>query len=115
MGTEKTHADKTSAETKSIGFDYQYYFFLWKVLSLEYGETVGLEVKDDVHTELSDSTQILYQLKHTIKTKQNNTPINLSSLDKDLWKTLSNWVQVITDKADDRATKKNQLEFIKKT
>ena len=68
MSIEKTHVDKTSAETKSIGFEYQYYFFLWKVLSLEHGETVGLEVKDDVHTELNDSTQILYQLKHTIKT-----------------------------------------------
>ena len=105
MSIEKTHVDKTSAETKSIGFDYQYYFFLWKVLSLKHGETVGLEVKDDVHTELNDHTQILYQLKHTIKTNQNNLPINLSSLDKDLWKTLSNWVQVITDKADDRAIK----------
>jgi len=115
MSSDRTHAELTSAETKSIGFDYQYYFFLWKVLSLEYGETVGLEVKDDVHTELNDSTQILYQLKHTIKTKQNNSPINLSSLDKDLWKTLSNWIQVITDKADDRAIKKNQLEFINKT
>lgn len=115
MSIEKTHVDKTTAETKSIGFDYQYYFFLWKVLSLEHGETVGLEVKDDVHTELNDNTQILYQLKHTIKTKQNKSPINLSSLDKDLWKTLSNWVQVITDKADNRAIKKNQLEFINKT
>ena len=115
MGVDKTHVEKTSAETKSIGFDYQYYFFLWKVLSLKDGETVGLEVKDDVHTELKDSHQILYQLKHTVKTKQNNDPVNLSSLDKDLWKTLSNWVQVITDKADNRATLKKQIEFINKT
>lgn len=115
MSGDRTHEEITSAETKSIGFDYQYYFFLWKVLSLDYGETVGLEVKDDVHTELNDSTQILYQLKHTIKTKQNNSPINLSSLDKDLWKTLSNWIQIITDKVDGRGIKKDQLEFISKT
>ncbi|MFT5753980.1 MAG: hypothetical protein ACI924_001206, partial [Flavobacterium sp.] len=25
----KTHFEKTGAETKSIGFDFQYYFFLW--------------------------------------------------------------------------------------
>ena len=50
MGKEKTHIEKTAAETKSIGFDYQYYFFLWKLLSLRKGESVGLEVKDDVHT-----------------------------------------------------------------
>ena len=48
---EKTQIEKTAAETKSIGFDYQYYFFLWKLLSLETGESVGLEVKDDVHTQ----------------------------------------------------------------
>jgi hypothetical protein len=115
MSTEKTHADKTSAETKSIGFDYQYYFFLWKVLSLNEGESVGLEVKDDVHTELNENTQILYQLKHTTKTKSDGSPSNLSSLDNDLWKTISNWIQVVLDKADDRETKHKQLNFIKKT
>jgi hypothetical protein len=27
--TNKTHVDKIGGETKSIGFDFQYYFFLW--------------------------------------------------------------------------------------
>jgi hypothetical protein len=115
MKNNTTHAEKTSAETKSIGFDYQYYFFLWKVLSLGEGETVGLEVKDDVHTELDESTQILYQLKHTTKTKNDGSPSNLSSLDSDLWKTISNWVQVVLDTEDDRGVKYKQLSFIKKT
>lgn len=65
MDKEKTQIEKTAAETKSIGFDYQYYFFLWKLLSLETGESVGLEVKDDVHTELNNGKQIFYQIKHT--------------------------------------------------
>lgn len=39
-------ADSVSAADKSIGFDYQYYYFLYKGLTMKKGETVGLEVKD---------------------------------------------------------------------
>ena len=115
MSSIKNHFDKTSAETKTIGFDYQYYFFLWKVLCLEDGQSVGLEIKDDVHTELDNNTQILYQLKHTISTQKDGKPANLTTLDKDIWKTLSNCVQVIQDAADGRSKKINQLEFIHRT
>jgi polyhydroxyalkanoate synthesis regulator phasin len=115
MSKEKTHAEKTAADTILIAFDYQYYFFLWKLLSLRTGESVGLEVKDDVHTELNDDEQIFYQIKHTVKTKNDNTPINLTASDTDLWKTLSNWEKVISDKNDNRGNKHEQLKFLKKT
>ena len=115
MDKEKKQIEKTAAETKSIGFDYQYYFFLWKLLSLETGESVGLEVKDDVHTELNNSKQIFYQIKHTIQKKSDGTSTNLSTLDKDFWKTLSNWAKVISDKNDGRGRKNQQLIFLKKT
>lgn len=71
MSNNKTHTEKTAAESKSIGFDYQYYFFLWKVLLLQPNESVGLEVKDDVHTELSNNHQVLYQLKHVLIPENN--------------------------------------------
>lgn len=115
MDKEKKQIEKTAAETKSIGFDYQYYFFLWKLLSLETGGSVGLEVKDDVHTELNNSKQIFYQIKHTIQKKSDGTSTNLSTLDKDFWKTLSNWAKVISDKNDGRGKKNQQLIFLKKT
>ena len=115
MGNNKTHIEKTAAETKSIGFDYQYYFFLWKLLSLEMGESVGLEVKDDVHTELNNNTQVLYQVKHTTQLNSDGTTVNLTTSDTDLWKTLSNWAQVISDSNDNRTQKNEQLSFIKKT
>ena len=115
MNKEKTHIEKTAAEITSIGFDYQYYFFLWKLLSLETGESVGLEVKDDVHTELDNNKQIFYQIKHTIQTKSDGSTKNLTTSDKDLWKTLSNWAQVISDENDDRSNKYEQLIFLKKT
>jgi hypothetical protein len=115
MRKEKTHYEKTAAETKSIGFDYQYYFFLWKLLSLRTGESVGLEVKDDVHTELDNDEHVLYQIKHTIKTKNGGSTVNLTASDIDLWKTLSNWAQVVSDDNDNRSNKHEQLHFIKKT
>ena len=115
MAKKQTQTDKTSAETKSIGFDYQYYFFLWKLLSLRTGESVGLEVKDDVHTKLNNDEQIFYQIKHTIKKKSDDTAVNLTKSDIDLWKTLSNWSKVISDKEDNRENKHEQLSFLKKT
>lgn len=115
MSKEKTHADKTTAGATLVAFDYQYYFFLWKLLSLGVGESVGLEVKDDVHTELDDDEQIFYQVKHTVKTKTDDTPINLTTADIDLWKTLSNWAKVVSDKNDNRDKTHEQLKFIKKT
>jgi len=115
MSREKTHSEKTAAETKSIGFDYQYYFFLWKVLSLKKDESVGLEVKDDVHTELNSNEQVFYQIKHTVQTKSDGSSVNLKTSDTDLWKTLSNWAQVISDKSDNRDKKHEQLHFLKKT
>jgi hypothetical protein len=112
---KKTHMENTAADSILVAFDYQYYFFLWKLLSLRTGESVGLEVKDDVHTELNNNEQILYQVKHTVKTKSNGKPINVTESDIDLWKTLSNWSKIISDKNDDRSLEHLQLQFLKKT
>ncbi len=109
------HVDKTSAEDKSIGFDFQYYFFLYKLLNLEAGETLGLEVMDDVHSELSDSRQLLVQLKYTVQKQKDATTKNLTTLDADFWKTLSNWSKVILDPAAGRDIQKAQVEFVEKT
>lgn len=116
MSSVSTVSDATSADKSSIGFDYQYYFFLWKVLCLQPGQSVGLEYKDDVHTELDNDTQVLYQLKHTVQ-KSNSTgkPTNLTSLDLDLWKTLFNWAKIIQDPNAGRTLPNEQLKFIQKT
>ncbi|MFZ2725236.1 MAG: ABC-three component system protein [Methylococcaceae bacterium] len=115
MKTQKTHEEKTAAADKSIGFDYQYYYFLYRVLKLGKNQSVGLEVKDDVHTELDNDYQFLIQLKHTTQKNADNTPKNLTNFDLDLWKTLSNWSKVITDNVEGRNEKEKQHNFIKKT
>lgn len=115
MNNNKTHTEKTAADSISVAFDYQYYFFLWKVLLLQQNESIGLEVKDDVHCDLDNNHQVLYQLKHTIKTNRKGAPINMTTSDLDMWKTFSNWSKVIIDKNDSRNTTQSQLNFIKKT
>ena len=115
MSKYKKHSDKTSADSILVAFDYQYYYFLWKLFSLRPGESVGLEVKDDVHTELDNNEQIYFQVKHTVKKKADGTPINLTELDTDLWKTLSNWSKIISDNNDGREKEFDQIKFIKKT
>lgn len=108
-------ADKTSAADKSIGFDYQFYFFIEKLLDLKPGQSVGLEVRDDVHTTLNSDFQILVQLKHTTQKKADGTTVNLTELDGDLWKTLNNWSQIICDAAEGRAGVTDQLVFVNRT
>lgn len=111
----KSFQDKTNAEDKSIGFDYQYYYFLYLLLGLEEGQKIGIEVKDDVHIDLNDGSQVLLQLKHSIQTNASRKTVNLTERDSDLWKTLSNWVNIINDPLVGRSKRDERLAFIEQT
>lgn len=82
----------------AIGFDYQFYLFMFLALKLKHGQKIGFEVKDDIHIDLPDGATILLQAKHTIQQNIGGDLQNLTTLDTDLWKTLSNWANRI--KAD---------------
>lgn len=110
----RTQTNKTSADKTAIGFDYQYYFFLWKILSLRTGQTIGWEVKDDIHIETQEQNYY-YQVKHTVQKKNDGETVNLTTFDKDLWHTMSNWVKVIVDENDGRQEIVAQLTFLEKT
>ncbi|WP_250212089.1 ABC-three component system protein [Pseudomonas fluorescens] len=107
--------DKTAAPGAGAGFDYQYYYFLYQILNLKKGQSAGLESKDDVHSDLENDIQLLFQLKHTLQRQASDLPIALTELDSDLWKTLYNWTMVITDPNDNRKLEKDQLAFVKRT
>lgn len=98
----------TSANDTILGFEYQFYYFLLRLLKMQENEVVGFEVKDDVHVEDDNGHITLLQLKHTLQTNTHNKPKNLTTSDSDLWKTLFNWTNVIKEQSD-------QLEFIKNT
>lgn len=115
MANNKSFADKTSADDKSIGFDYQYYYFLSRLLNIKSGQTVGLEVEDDVHVAFDADFLLLFQLKHTVKKAANGQPIALPELDADFWKTVYNWSCLITDDAQGRNSEGAQISFVRKT
>ena len=108
--SDKSVQEQTAAETKSIGFDYQYYYFLYKMIQLETGQSIGYEVKDDVHIDKENGELILIQLKHSI-----DSNANLTEKDSDLWKTISNWIKIINDKTQNRSNLDDQLEYIRNT
>jgi hypothetical protein len=70
---------------------------------------------DDVHTELANNRQVLVQLKHTIQVNADGSTKNLTTLDSDLWKSLSNWSLIISDPKAGRDTVEKQASFVEKT
>lgn len=115
MNTERTRYDLTSADTKIIGTDYQFFYFIKELLKLKKGQQLGYEVKDDVHIDLSCDKKVLIQLKHTTQKQANGQPINLTELDDDLLHTINNWILVICDKHDGRNTIEKQKNYINNT
>ncbi|MBI6738433.1 hypothetical protein YA0093_28235, partial [Pseudomonas syringae] len=115
MTKKQNFTDKTSNDSKEIGFHYQYYYFIYRLLNLKSGQSVGLEVKDDVHTDLDNDTQLLFQLKHTVKKNIAGNTIALTELDDDLWKTLHNWAKIISDPIAIRQEKPEQIKFIQRS
>lgn len=103
--------DIVAAEDKSIGFDFQYYYFIYLLLGLDEHEEIGYEVKDDIHIERKNGNQILLQLKHSVQRNADGSIKNLTERDLDLWKTISNWIHIIEGISVD----KNQFEYINKT
>ena len=92
----ENYLKKHVAGGQSLGFDYQFYYFVFLLVQLHQGETIGYEVKDDIHIQKPDGKVILMQAKHTVQTKADGKRVNLTSLDEDLWKTLSIWAKVIS-------------------
>lgn len=107
MSETKSILEQHTVGPQVIGFDYQFYYFMYLAVGLRTGEKVGFEVKDDVHIDNPDGTSVLIQTKHSIGTNAAGEIENLTTLDLDLWKTLSNWVDFI--KAD-----ANKNDFIAK-
>ena len=94
------------------GFVYQEYYFLYRLLTIQDGETVSLEKIDDVGVEEGDRWTY-YQLKHSINSKASDVK-RMTNRDNDLWKTLNMWVSIIKKKGDAEAQRRwiENSEFV---
>lgn len=102
----------TNAGGVVAGFIYQIYYFLYRLLSMQEGETVSLEKFEDVGTEKVEK-KTYYQLKHTVATT-GTTVARMRDRDTDLWKTLSMWIDKIEEQGDEAAQRKRigESEFV---
>ena len=87
--------ERTSAAKTELEFENQFYYFLNQLLQMKKGESISWEVEDDVCRKMKNGTEIFFQIKHTIQKNIDGTPVNLTNLDADLWKTLDLWVNII--------------------
>lgn len=103
----KTIQEQHTAGPQAIGFDYQFYYFMFLALELRHGQKIGFEVKDDVHIDKEDGSTILFQAKHSTAQNADGAIQNMTTMDLDMWKSLSNWATFI--KAED-----SKIDFLSK-
>lgn len=82
--------DKHSANSTVIALDYQFYYLLKVMLSMQSGDVISFELFDDVAIE-NKNGKSFYQLKHSIG--KNDKCTYLSNKDIDLFKTLAMWLE----------------------
>ncbi|TKC62154.1 hypothetical protein FBD94_07990 [Pedobacter hiemivivus] len=102
MSNSNSIQEQHTAGPSAIGFDYQFYYFIYLILDISHGDTIGFEVKDDVHIKRHDGSTILFQGKHSVQTNASGEIQNLTALDEDLWKTVSNWVSMVKGESDSK-------------
>ena len=94
------------------GFVYQFYYFLYHILTMEKGEEVSFEKLDDAAVE-KDDVNTLYQTKHTIKIDTNGEKVTLTNRSADLWKAIDVWRKLVEGNADERRSFDNMSGYIK--
>lgn len=88
------HSEKIAADKTSLGFEFQDFVYIEKLIELRPGQTLGLELHDDIHVETvaedaSIKELLLIQVKHSVD------PGNVTDRDIDLWKTIYNWLKLV--------------------
>ena len=118
MKDQKVHTleEQHTAMGTIAGFVYQFYYFMYKILTAEKGATISFELYDDVATE-SKYRMVYYQLKHTVQTAASFTDkkeVRLTDRASDLWKAISVWMKLIIgdEKNDNERTDEEKKAYI---
>ena len=84
---KKTNIEKTHVPDKVYAFMIQSHHMLYELLNCKDGDSVSVEVFDDVGVEHEDGSKDAIQLKSALS---NRNPV--SNKAADLWKTMYNWL-----------------------
>lgn len=88
--------EKTCADLQAYGFEFQFFYMVLKILGMKVGETVSWECEDDVSIRYGKNRIALIQVKHSFTENPGFT-----NLDDDLWKSFSNWKDLIVAAKED--------------
>lgn len=114
MGKEKelhTAEEQHAAMDKIGGFVYQFYCFLYHVLTMNKGEEVSFEKLDDAAVAAGNLIT-LYQAKHTIQVDAEGEKRPLTNRSTDLWKAIDVWRQLIVGKEEENRTEAEMQRYI---
>ena len=106
-----TAEEKHTAMDKIGGFIYQFYCFLYHVLTMNKGEEVSFEKLDDTAVE-NGNLITLYQAKHTIQVEAEGKKRPLTNRSADLWKAVDVWRQLIVGKENENRTETEMQKYI---
>ena len=106
-----TEEEQHTAMDKVAGFTYQFYCFLYCLLTMERGEVVSFEKWDDAAVEKGNLVTML-QAKHTVKVGAEGKLPNLSNRASDLWKAIDVWRDIIVGGKKGNRTKDEMLDYI---
>lgn len=103
--------ERHTAMDKVAGFTYQFYCFLYHLLSMKRGEVVSFEKWDDAAVEKGNLVT-MYQSKHTVKVGADDKSVKLTNRSSDLWKAIDVWRDLIVGDKDNKRTQEEMLDYI---
>ena len=109
---QRTEEEKREAMDKIGGFTYQFYCFLYNLLTMKDGDRVWFEKWDDAAIE-NGKLFTLFQAKHTIKAGSDGEKYPLKNRSTDLWKALDVWRKVIIGSEEEKRTKEQMEVYLK--
>lgn len=105
--TEKKHTTVGGI----AGIVYQYYVFLYNLLTMQRDEVVSFEKLDDTAKETPNFIA-LYQAKHSVKYGIDGEETPLTNRAQDFWKAIDVWLDLIMSDGDKKRTKEEQVRYI---
>lgn len=108
----RTSEEKHTTVGGIAGIIYQYYVFLYNLLTIKPGEVVSFEKLDDAAKE-TPTYITLYQAKYTVKYGVDGEDIPLTNRAHDFWKAIDVWMDLIKKDGDNDRNRGEQLDYIK--
>lgn len=106
-----TAEEQHTAMDKVAGFTYQFFCFLYHLLSMKPGEVVSFEKWDDATVE-KGKLVTMYQSKHTVRVGADDKAVKLTNRASDLWKAIDVWRDLTVGGNDNKRTQEEMLDYI---